>query len=147
MMVALGYAPPATIFRQGRFFMPGSKVSYFPDLLSTNLDNGQVLYFGRQLMTVPAGGLSVRQCSFNLPHLEHSNAAAGLLSSPVVVATVDNQGIGAGTIMAIYSIVWAANYIPGFDELAISAQNINGGIALNGDYHCNVTVIGKSARV
>jgi hypothetical protein len=109
---------------------------------STPLANGDTLYYGRQKMIIPTGGASVRQCSFFIPSVAIASPDdPGAKCSPVVVATVDNEGIGAGTIMGVYSVV-VVQVDAITTEIAISAQKLAGGGPLGGDYFCNVTVIG-----
>jgi hypothetical protein len=60
-----------------------------------------------------------------------------------VVATIDNHGIGAGTIMGIYSIV-VTQVDADTTEVSISAVHLTSDTPLDGDYFCNVTIIGTS---
>jgi hypothetical protein len=99
-----------------------------------------MMYYGRQLMDIPQGGASVRQCAFFVPALQIASDATNGAQTPTVTATIDNQGVGAGTIMGIYSLVVVQNGV--YTEIAVSAQNLAGGAPLPGDYFCNVIVIG-----
>jgi len=108
---------------------------------SVTLSNGDVLIYGRQKMIVPSGGSAGRQCSFFIPQVIIATPdEPGAKCSPTVLATVDNKGnVGADTIMTIYGVDLA----PSDDtlEIKVSAANLEGS-DLDGDYFCNITVIG-----
>jgi hypothetical protein len=93
-------------------------------------------------MIIPTGGAVVRQCSFFIPSVAIASPdAPGAKCTPVVLATIDNQGIGAGTIMGIYSVV-VVQVDADKTEVAISAVHLTSDTPLDGDYFCNVTIIG-----
>src|ERR1700720_147306 len=91
---------------------------------STPLSNGDTLYYGRQKMIIPTGGTGARQCSFFIPSVVIASPDdPGAKCTPVVVATIDNQGVGAGTIMGIYSVV-VVQVDADTTEVAISAVHL-----------------------
>jgi hypothetical protein len=107
---------------------------------SVPLSNGDVLSYGRQKMIVPSGGNIARQCSFFIsPVIVASPDEPGAKCSPTVLATVDNSGVGAGTIMTIYGVDFAPS--ENALEIKVSAVSLED-VPLDGDYFCNITVIG-----
>jgi hypothetical protein len=109
---------------------------------SSPLGNGDTLYYGRQKMIIPAGGGVVRQCSFFIPSVAVASPdSPGAKCTPVIVATVDNHpGVGAGTIMGIFDITVAQ--VDDTTEVKITAVHVTDSTPLDGDYFCNVTIIG-----
>jgi len=101
-------------------------------LKSATLANGDVLFYERMPMVVPAGGPSVRQSTFWLP--------VPLLPDPVVQVTIDpKDAIGGTQVMGIYGIVVGTKDNP--TEVVISIQTATGH-EVSGRYFCNLIVIG-----
>lgn len=109
---------------------------------SVPLSNGDVLNYGRQKMIVPTGGNTNRQCSFFITPVIITNPdEPGAKCSPTVLATIDKGGVdvGSGTTMAVYGV----DCTPSEDsvEIKVTAVSLDG-TPLDGDFFCNVTVIG-----
>ncbi len=115
-----------------------------PQVTGVALPNGDMMYYARQVMAIPSGGASVRQCNFFVPGLRIASDPSNGAGTPTVTVTVDNEGIGTGTTMALYSVITLQNGL--YTEIAVSAQNLAGGLPLSGDYFCNLIVIGTPIR-
>jgi hypothetical protein len=69
------------------------------------LDNGDVMYYGRCLMSIYPGSEHVRGAEFRVPALKGTNPTpAEGQSAPVVNATVYPLDNNVGTMFAIYNI-------------------------------------------
>jgi hypothetical protein len=116
-----------------------------PSISSVLLPNGETLFYGREWMEIPDGGPSVRSCAFVLPELQTISATeAGVKCTPFVQVSIDSVSPVGGTgVLGIYGVQTAA-LDPGWCEIVIEAQTI-GGNEVEGDYWCNITVIGTPA--
>jgi hypothetical protein len=109
------------------------------------LSNDVVLIYGRQKMLIPTT-TAQRQCSFFIPMLEVASPDdAGAKCSPTILATIDNQNnVDTTTIMVVYGVdlsVVSQSVL----EIKISAANPEA-INLDGDYFCNISVMGTPVR-
>jgi hypothetical protein len=108
---------------------------------STTLDNGDTMFYVRQLMVIPETGKAGREAGFFLPlmKIESTDTPAGYCT-PTIVASVDSMGEGIGTVMFIYSLV--VQPLDGRTQIALSAATLDAN-EVDYDYFCNFTIIGK----
>jgi hypothetical protein len=101
--------------------------------------NGSAICSGVEPMQIPEGGSHVREALIRVP--------AKFLGRPAVVATTHprtGDGI-AGTVFGVFVI--KVNEVPNTNEtlIDIQATNVQKGVAVEGDFDCNYTIIGQLA--
>ena len=115
----------------------------WPTILgSTVLDDGSIVYYGRQLMVCYPGSEHTRAAEFRVPALMGTSPIpAEGQSAPVVHATVYTIEGNVGTMFAVYQIDHA--YLGSDSQFVVAAQNPNLGQKVDNDFYCSITIIGK----
>jgi hypothetical protein len=113
---------------------------------STTLDNGDVMYYGRCLMSIYPGSEHVRGAEFRVPALKGTNPTpADGQSAPVVNATVYTLDKNVGTMFAISNI--NHNILGAESQIVVSANNTNLGQPSHMDFYCSITIIGTPSSI
>jgi hypothetical protein len=108
---------------------------------STTLDNGDVMYYGRSIMSIYPGSNHVRQVEFRVPALQGTDPIPPEgQSAPVVNATVYTMGPNAGTMFPIYSI--GHKILGAESQFVISATNSVLDQPSDMDFYCSITIVG-----
>jgi hypothetical protein len=122
-------------------------MSNWPSIFaSTTLDNGDVMYYGRCLMSIYPGSEHVRGAEFRVPALAGTQPTPGEgQPAPVVNATVYTLDNNVGTMFAIYNI--NHNILGAESQIVVSASNTNLGQKVDNDFYCSVVIIGTPSPI
>ncbi len=113
---------------------------------STTLDNGDIMYYGRCLMSIYPGSNHVRSAEFRVPVLEgiQPTPAEGQ-PAPVVNATVYTLDHNVGTMFAISNI--NHNILGAESQIVVTANNTDLGQQVDNDFYCSITIIGTPSPI
>jgi hypothetical protein len=99
--------------------------------------NGAAIAAGVERMIVPQGGAHVRVAEIRIP--------ASFRGRPAVIATahaVSGPGV-VGTVFGVFNI--KVNDLDGETQVVVQATNTQAGVAVDGDFALDYTVIGNLA--